>query len=271
MPDIYANVTQVDPQLLARIGEVMEARAADPAQRAMLQSYLSEIELPPAASVLEIGCGTGAVARTLARWPGVSSVLGCDPSEVFLARARVLAAHLPNLSFRGGDGRQLDVPSASLDAVVLHTTLCHVPEPERVLAEAARVLRRGGWLAVFDGDYATATVAVAAGDPLQSCVEVFRESFVHDPWIVRRLPQLLEAAGFRAQRLRSHGYVEALEGGHLLSWVERGADVLLGSGRIGVELAAALKAEAQRRSRERQWFAHVAYGSILGRKLDGAG
>jgi hypothetical protein len=58
---------------------------------------------------------------------------------------------------------------------------------------------------------------------------------------------------------------------HLLSWVERGADVLPRSGHMGAELAAALKAEAQRRRRERQWFAHVAYGSILGRKLDRIG
>ncbi|MEY2930693.1 MAG: hypothetical protein RL033_1442 [Pseudomonadota bacterium] len=101
-------------------------------------------------------------------------MLGCDPSESFLARARELAAHLPSLSFRSRDGRQLDLPAASQDVVVLHTTLCHVPEPERVLAEAARVLRRGGWLAVFDGDYATATVAVTASDPLQSWVEGFR-------------------------------------------------------------------------------------------------
>jgi ubiquinone/menaquinone biosynthesis C-methylase UbiE len=266
VPDIYANIAQADRELLGRICELMEVRAADPRQRAMLQAYLSEIELPPGASVLEIGCGTGAVARTLARWPGVAQVLGCDPSDVFLTRARELAAGVPNLSFCRGDGRQLELPAASLDVVVLHTTLCHVPEPERVLAEAARVLRGDGWLAVFDGDYASATVAQAVGDPLERCVDAFRASFVHDPWIVRRLPRLLEAAGFSAQQLRSHGYVEGPEAGYMMSWIERGADVLVRSGQIGAELASALKAEAQRRSRERQWFAHISFGSILGRK-----
>ena len=44
---------------------------ADPRQQAMLRAYLSEIEFPQDAIVLEVGCGAGAVTHTLAQWPGV--------------------------------------------------------------------------------------------------------------------------------------------------------------------------------------------------------
>ena len=66
MPDPYASIDRADPDMQARLAEVLELRAADPQQRAMLQAYLSELELPELARALEVGCGTGAVSRVLA-------------------------------------------------------------------------------------------------------------------------------------------------------------------------------------------------------------
>src|SRR5688500_11153042 len=141
----------------------------------MRRAYLSDVDFPPAARVLEVGCGTGAVARTIAAWPGVGEVVGVDPAPAFLARARELAADLPNLTFTVADGRAVPFDDGSFDVVVFHTVLCHVPEPERALAEAYRLLRPGGWLAVFDGDYVTISCARAADDPLQACADACAE------------------------------------------------------------------------------------------------
>lgn len=266
MADLYASIDTVTPEMQLRLAEVLENRAADPRQRRMLESYLAQIEFTPQARVLEIGCGTGCVSRTLARWPGVGEVVGIDPSALFIARAQELAEGLANLRFETGDGCRLRQADHAFDVVVLHTTLCHVPEPAALLAEAWRVLCPGGTLAVFDGDYATATVATVAGDPLEACIEAFRGGFVHDPWLVRRLPGLLRAAGFAPGPLQSHGYVEAGEGGYLLTWIERGAEVLLQAGRIDVPGADAFRAEARRRSEQGTWFGHIAFASILGHK-----
>ncbi|RPI94370.1 MAG: methyltransferase domain-containing protein [Chloroflexi bacterium] len=266
MPDVYAQITEIDPQTQERLIDVLEMRASDLQQRRMWEAYLSQIEFPPAAQVLEIGCGTGTVSRILAQWPGVARVLGVDPSSAFITKARSLAQGLDNLSFEQSDGRSLTLNDESFDVVISHQVLSHVPQPEQLLAEVFRVLRPTGWLAVFDGDYATATVATTVGDPLEACVHAFRTNFVHDPWIVRRLPQLLQAAGFDVQPMRSHGYIEAPEAGYMLTWIDRGADVLLQAGHIGPETAAALKAEARQRSTARAWFGHIAFASILGCK-----
>lgn len=266
MPDLYATISEVKPEMQARLADVLEARAADPRQREMLQSYLSDIDFPPDARVLEIGCGPGGVTRTLAQWPDVSQAVGVDPSAVFIAKARELSEGIPNLSFEEGDGRSLAFDAGSFDVVVAHTTMCHVPGPERLLAEARRVLRPRGWLAVFDGDYATATVATGNFDPLEVCIDAFRDGFVHDQWLVRRLPRLIHASGFEIMSMRSHGYVEAPEGAYLLTWVDRGADLLLQAGRLGQEQAEALKMEARRRSETKEWFGHIAFASVLGRK-----
>jgi ubiquinone/menaquinone biosynthesis C-methylase UbiE len=266
MTDVYSRISEIEPEIQDRLADVIEMRAADPRHKAMLQAYLSEIDFAPGSKVLEIGCGTGAVTRELARRPGVARAVGVDPSAVFIARARSLSQSIANASFERADGRTLPFDADAYDAVVVHTTLSHVPQPERLLAEAFRVLAPRGWLAVFDGDYATATVATGTRDPLDACVDAFRENFVHDAWLVRRLPQLLRATGFEPAPMRCHGYVEAPEGAYMLTWVERGADVLVQTGRISPETADALKAEAMRRSACQTWFGHIAFASVLSRK-----
>ena len=266
MPDVYAKISEVDPKIQERLVDVLEMRIADPRQLAMWHAYLSDIDFPPDARVLEIGCGTGAVTRVLAQWPDVAQVIGVDPSAVFIARAHTLAQNIPNLSFEEGDGRSLRFEASSFEVVVVHQSLSHVPQPEQLIEEAFRVLQPGGWLAVFDGDYSTATVAIGEFDPLEVCVHAFRTNFVHDPWIVRHLPQLIHRAGFDVKPMRSHGYIEAPEGGYMLTWIERGTDVLLQAGRISKESAEALKAEAHRRNAEKTWFGHIAFASILGQK-----
>src|SRR5262249_44747890 len=107
MPDVYATIGEVAPEMQERLAEITEMRAADPRQRAMLHAYLSEIVFPPEARVLEVGCGTGAVTRTLAQWPGIAHAVGIDPSAVFLAKARLLSQGIPHIAFAEGDGRSL--------------------------------------------------------------------------------------------------------------------------------------------------------------------
>lgn len=61
--------------------------------------------------------------------------------------------------------------------------------------------------------------------------------------------------------------MEAPEPGFMLpGWVDRGADALVASGRIGADMAAALKAEALRRVTAGTYFGHIAYMSLVARK-----
>jgi ubiquinone/menaquinone biosynthesis C-methylase UbiE len=101
--------------------------------------------LRPGERVLVVGVGTG---MDLPLLPRDVSVLATDLTPAMLARARRRAG--PRVELRVMDGQRLDLPDASFDAVVLHQILAVAPDPARLLREAARALRPGGRVAIFD-------------------------------------------------------------------------------------------------------------------------
>lgn len=263
MTDVYTQVTSADRSVLESLTRILELRAADPQQVAMRTSYQSGIELHPGAMVLEVGCGTSPVSRALARLSSGCEVHGIDPSPYFLAEARRLSGGVANLHFHEGDACHIPFASGTIDVVVFHTTLCHVPALDEALGEAHRVLRPGGQLVVFDADYASTTVALAAADPLQACVAATVESIVHDPHLVPKLAPSIRKAGFAIRRFQSYGYHGVLDADYMLTIVDRGADALANAGRIGSALAIALKDEARRRVEVGTFFGHLAYASVI--------
>ena len=102
----------------------------------------------PHAEVLLVGIGSGLDIPLLPPGPRYT---GLDLTPAMLARARRKAAALKlEIQLDVGDARRLPYGDASFDVVVLHLILAVTPHPERVLAEAARVLRRGGRVLILD-------------------------------------------------------------------------------------------------------------------------
>lgn len=101
-------------------------------------------------SVLEVGVGTGLALRHYG--PGVT-VTGVDYSEEMLekARAKVAAEGLGNVAaLHRMDARTLGFPDGSFDHVAAMHVISVVPEPERVMAEMARVVRPGGTVLIVN-------------------------------------------------------------------------------------------------------------------------
>ena len=95
----------------------------------------------PGRRVLDLGCRTGAVTRHLL--PG-NEVVGMDVDRRALERAAARGIE----TVRGNAEDPLPFPDESFDAVVAGELLEHLREPERLVAEARRILRPGG---VFAG------------------------------------------------------------------------------------------------------------------------
>lgn len=98
----------------------------------------------PADRVLDLGSGTGIVARLLrARLGGAVRITGLDASADMIEMARTLA---PELEWRVGNAMELPFADASFELVVAQQMLQFVPEPVAALREIRRVLVPGGRL-----------------------------------------------------------------------------------------------------------------------------
>ncbi|MFI6252753.1 class I SAM-dependent methyltransferase [Streptomyces sp. NPDC051016] len=117
------------------------------ARQLIFPAVLDRVGAPPApgATVLDIGCGTGALALELARTGGWS-VQGVDPSTPMLDIARADRPD-PRVDYRRFDGRSLSwIPDGSIDAAVCCLVHCTDPDDRRLAAltaEIHRVLRPG--------------------------------------------------------------------------------------------------------------------------------
>lgn len=266
MPDVWAAVADLDAATQEQLAGVLETRGADAQQQDMRRDFLSGITFPPGSRVLEVGCGTGVLTRVLAGWPGVAEVVGVDAAAVLLERAERQSGGLAQVSFQEADARSLPFEDTTFDLVVFDSTLVHVPGADLAIGEAFRVLRPGGRLAAFEGDYATTTVAVSDQDPLQRCADVMMANSVTDRWLVRKLPALLVQSGFVVEAFTSHGFLDTTPDGYMMTVVDRGVEILAATGQAGPGLADALKAEARRRAAAGTFFGHIAYASIVATK-----
>ncbi|MDE2436727.1 MAG: metalloregulator ArsR/SmtB family transcription factor [Sphingomonadales bacterium] len=101
-------------------------------------------------ALLDVGTGTGRMAELFA--PRADRVTGFDRSPEMLRLARARLQNLPadGVDLVHGDFAALPFEAESYDTVLFHQVLHYAQEPESVLAEAARVTRPGGTVAIVD-------------------------------------------------------------------------------------------------------------------------
>jgi len=114
----------------------------------MTLQLLDRLEEGTFDSVIEVGVGEGWLLPDLHK--RALSVTALDLSQEMLTLARQHARHLPNMSFVHGSTDVLVQQGHQADAIVANMVLHHTPEPEKVLAEAASLLRPKGHLVISE-------------------------------------------------------------------------------------------------------------------------
>jgi SAM-dependent methyltransferase len=197
--DVYRITDKLDDPTLDVLVKRLEARGNHPRFIEMMEEYFEAMSIDSAATVVDLGCGTGVATRTIARRKGFSGrVTGIDRSPYLTAMAGRLASEEglgSAVEFRTGDSQSLNLPDASYDAVVAHTLISHVEDQLAVVKEIARIVKPGGKVGIFDGDYASLTFGT--GDPVKAKAmdDIIINALVTNPRVMREMPRLLSEAG----------------------------------------------------------------------------
>lgn len=148
------------------------------------RTALAALGLKPGQRLLIVGAGTGA---DLPFVPDGVEVLATDLTPAMLERARPRLRH--GMELRVMDGQALELPDANFDAVLLHLIVAVIPDPAACVREAARVLKPGGAISVFDKFVPDGQQPSLARRAASRVASVF---FTH---LDRRLGDILAASG----------------------------------------------------------------------------
>lgn len=137
--------------------------------------------------VLDVGCGTGTVTRTMAERVGSGGqVVGLDPSSAMLAEARgqAKAPEAANLVWVEGDGEHLPFADGQFDRVTAQFSLRNMTDWVQGLSEMIRVLKPGGRLVVLEVVQPTSAWGAIAWHSLKAVTRRFgSESLQAYQWL----------------------------------------------------------------------------------------
>ena len=178
-------------------------------QRRRLRAIISA---RPGELGLDVGCGVAHLACELAAEVGPGGRIEAIDSRgesVEASRVRVGDAGLTDLvDVQLGDAADLQFLDGAFDFVVASQVYCYVPEVERAVREAARVLRRGGRLVVLDSDWDMCVWASKDPDLTRRVIAARAAAQYAHPHLPRHLHALFRAAGMTITDAQSFALVE---------------------------------------------------------------
>lgn len=262
--DPFANINACTPEHVERLANILEIRGAQPRQTKMREACFSAAGVSKGMSVLEIGCGTGVVARELARITGrTGRVVGLDVSPGLLsyARGRDVPGSVP-IEYVLGDAYNLDFADKSFDASCSITLLAHIENIAGVVQEMIRVTRRTVML--LDQDYQTLVFENSDTALTRKILQHGADYNVLDGWCGRKLPGALVRAGLQNVQCWPFVYSERDSQSYLITIAERFTALAVGRGVVTEEEGRVWLQELYDRAVEGTYYASLNYYFAFG-------
>lgn len=172
---------------------VIERRTVDNANRNLLKF------LRPGLSVLDVGCGSGAITRSIAEKIGKRGrVLGIDPNATLIEQARQHIGDLAWLDFQQGDAYTFTTDER-FDLVTCARTLQWLTDPEAALVTMKRLVKPGGYLSILDYNHEKISWEPAPPASMQRFYNAFlqwRQDAGFDNAIADHVGDIMKRIGF---------------------------------------------------------------------------
>ena len=177
------------------------AKLLDPPTRAVL-AHLPRI---PGARVLDLGCGQGNTTRCLADALEPHECIGVEYDAALVDYAQTRPGNPTGVRFQQGDATELPFPDASFDVAFCRYLLIHIADPLRVVREMMRVVRRGGFVVAYEGDFSVVGTSHPPCAALETIHRVWRGLFQNPPAGLRLVHYLRDAG---AEDIRAGAWTE---------------------------------------------------------------
>lgn len=116
----------------------------------VIETIADAIAIEERQTVLDVGTGTGFIAAGLATRAAHVVAIDNSPAMLDVARDNLAQLGIANVELVEGDLTQLSLDDDSIHAAVANMVLHHTEDPAGMLAEMARVVQPGGWVAITD-------------------------------------------------------------------------------------------------------------------------
>tara|TARA_B100000029_G_scaffold498321_1_gene566979 strand:- start:477 stop:1301 length:825 start_codon:yes stop_codon:yes gene_type:complete len=241
--DVFLNIDHQPIESISIIADRLEIRSQSGQFANFRNKYFEQMKLNNNATILELGGGTGVIGRSYINFH--NNFCGCyvvsDLSKNLINKGKSIAKkeNIHNLmDFIIIDAMKSDqIKKSFYDAVILHTLVSHVPNPQIVIRNSVAATKKGGLIVIFDADYASLQISSGDQDLDHELNTAIKVGCVAQPFVMRQIPFIVKNLNLDLIHCNSDLLFEVQESEFFVSMAKALSSMVVKAGNLKKDIA----------------------------------